>query len=158
VLPGPLVGAAPRCPAHSCSLPHPATATGPPRRRAPLVIRRAHVTRAHRLPCSQRARHPLLSERLGAAAPVPCRLMRCRTSAAPSPLLSCPHTAPSQPPSFFPRRSMPENIQKRRLPSCSPLRSASLHPCSSTSPLSLSTLDSVRRPQTTGSPRSPVRF
>jgi hypothetical protein len=79
-----------------------------PRHRAPVVSRcpASHVPAASpahtRPPCPRDVGRPPLSERPGGAAPVSCRLTRRHTPAPPSPLLSCPHVAPSRTPCPFP--------------------------------------------------------
>jgi hypothetical protein len=123
---------APRCvasPSRTQPLP-----IGPPRRRAPLLAAAPRIARAHRLPCRSPARH----------ARATCAARRCPSNpdpphtccagsrgvtVRPVPLRSYPtptrHRA-DPPPSFFPRRSAPERVQKRWPSSCSPLCSAFL--------------------------------
>jgi hypothetical protein len=130
VLPGPCVSAAPRC----LALPHPTVAHRAPTSSRPTVGRCA-MHRSRPPPplsqsCPSRPRYvcrPPLSKQPRSAAHVLCWLTRCHSPARPSPLLSYPHAAPSRPPpSFFPRRSAPERVQKRWPSSCSPLCSAFL--------------------------------
>jgi hypothetical protein len=103
VLPAPLVSAAPRYPACPRSLPHPATATEPPRRCAPPVSRCARVTHAaaspvHTVPAAVRAARSRLSHAMTAhaaphlgpslSAPSPAHTWH---QAGPLPFSSPPH-------------------------------------------------------------------
>jgi hypothetical protein len=75
-----------------------------PRIIAPHLLAAAHTSRAptaspiHARPlCPRDVRRPPLFERPRAITPMPCRLTRHHTPAPPSPLVSCPHKAPSRP-------------------------------------------------------------
>jgi hypothetical protein len=127
-------------------LPHP-----PAPSRYPLgtAVARPHLSAI--APASLAPRRP------GADAACPSRPpLRLSPLFLPVPALHVP-PGPSLHPSF-PSVTCLSVFKSHRSPSRSPFRPAPSHPRSSTPPPPPSSLDSIHRPRTLGSPRSPTRF